>query len=432
MPQAISVKAFRAESRPISSYILSNTTLESIRQVTIHSQVNALVEAIPVEEGDRVEQGQLLARLNDEEIRNEYEQARIALEQSEISLRQARVRAQLSQANFDRSASLLEQKLISEQEFDQSALANQTDALAQEVSEQQTASNRARLEAAQLQLSHTRILSSIGGVVTQRLIDVGSRVSPNQAVFVVEDFNPLWARIFVPEKDLSKLRPGESAKLRLQAYPGREFSGVIRMVSPTVDVESGTVKVTLEVNRNLEVLRPGMFGTAYIATETHPNATVVPKRAVLRERDENKLFVIRGDGTVEKRTVVLGFSEESFAEVLSGLQAGEPVVTVGQEGLSDGYAVTVLGWENADAPAPSPPEAIVQARPASEERASAPGPRPAPGGFGGPNLERMLQNPEVRAAYQAELERDPEFMQDPAKRQAFFQRIRELRGRGRP
>lgn len=447
--QAVSVKAFRAEQRPISSYILSNTTLESIRKVTVYSRVNALVEELPVEEGDRVRRGEFLARLDEDEIRNEFEQARIAVEQSEIAVQQAQVRAQLSQANFERAKSLFDQTLISQQEFDQAALTNQTDSLALQVAQQQLAANRARLEAAELQLGYTRIVSSIDGVVTERLIEVGSRVSPNQALFTVEDFSPLWARIFVPEKDLPRLRLGKSARLRFQAFPEREFSGAIKMISPIVDAESGTVKVTLEVSRGLDLLRPGMFGTAYIATETRPNAVVIPKRAVLRERDENRVFVIGDDGAVEKRTVELGFSEESFVEIVSGLRPGEAVVTVGQEGLSDGYNVTVLAWENQDGETPAvPAENLVEGgRPNSGEsptpsvvgEQSGPGQGPAApvrrarrGAGGGPDLERLLQNPQIKAAYEAELEKDPDFMQNPEKRRAFFQKLRELRGRGRP
>ncbi len=443
MPEEVSVKAFRAEKRAVSSYILSNTTLEPIRRVTIASRLNALIRTIHVEEGDRVRQGQTLLELDDREIRNEYEQARIAVDQSEIALRQARVRAQLSQANFERSASLLEQKLISQQEFDQTDLVNQTDTLALEVAQQQTSANRARLEAAQLQLSYTRIDSSIDGVVTQRLVDVGTRVSPNDPVFVVEDFTPLWARIFVPEKDLPRIQLGKTARLRLQAYPERDFTGVVHMINPTVDAESGTVKVTLEVSRDLNLLRPGMFGTAYIAVETRPDAVVIPRHAVLRERDENKAFVIGPEGTVEKRTLELGFNEDNVVEVVSGVRAGEGVVTVGQEGLSDGYGVQVLAWENqetSDAPSevqagrgpPSPGQVSGQSAEAAD--ASARGPGPARRGFGGqgPDLERMLQNPAFKEAYEAELKKDPDFMQDPEKRRDFFQKIRQQRGRGRP
>ncbi len=449
-PESVSVKASRAARRPISAYILSNTTLESIRKVTVFAKVNALVREILVEEGDQVGRDQTLARLDDREIRNDFSQAQIALQQAELALQQAEVKSELSQANYERSKSLFEQRLISQQEFDQVALSNKTDALALQVAREQKDASQARLDAAQIQIDYTNITSSIAGVVTERLIEVGSRVQPGQAVFTVEDFDPLWAKIYVPERELPQLKEGQTAKLRFQAFPDRRFEGRILMINPTVDSQSGTVKVTLEVARRPGGLRPGMFGTAYIATETRPNAIVIPKRAVLRERDDNRVFVIQPDNTVQKRDVTLGFTEEDWVEAVDGLQDGEAVVTVGLEGLSDGYSVNVLEWEGeGSAPTVAAPEAIVSnpPRPRPETAPPASGrPEPSPGGDaerrgGGQNwrdrqgapspeqikafLTRMLSNPEVKSIYDERLKQDPDLATDPEKQRAF---LREMRG----
>ena len=448
--QAVSVRAFRAERRPISTYVLANTTLESIRKVTIYAKVNALVEEILVEEGAPVEVHQLLARLDDREIRNEFEQAEIALDQSRTALQQAEVREEISTANFNRSRSLFEQKLISQQDFDQAELNSRTDVLGLKVAGQQAAAAEARVEAAQIQLDNTEIRSSIRGTVTERLIEVGSRVNPNDAVFTVEDFEPLWARIYVPERELQQLRLGQVAELRLQAYPERKFQSRIKMINPTVDAESGTVKVTLEIRGGASLLRPGMFGSAFIATETHSDAIVIPKQAVLRERDENRVFVVGTEGAVEKRDVTLGFAEEDRVEVLAGVEENEPVVTVGQEGLSEGYQVAVLAWDN-QLPQPSLEEAAAPESDARREQAAAPrtrtgeaeGARPGQGrqmgrGAGRRDgrdfqafLQRALRNPQVKQAYEAKLSDDPNFMDNPSKRRAFLMEVREQLGRNR-
>lgn len=456
--EAVSVKAFRAEQRPISSFILSNTSLESIHKVTIVARVNALVQSIEVEEGDIVKQGQVVARLDDREIKNNYEQAKIAVDQAEFSLKQAEVRSQLSESNFKRSASLFEQKLISQQEFDQAALTNRTDALALDVSNQQLDAARARLEAAEIQLEYTEIHSSIEGVVTQRLIEVGQRVGANEAVFTVEDFDPLWARIYIPERELTKVSIGQQAKLKLQAIPETDFKAQIRMISPTVDAESGTVKVTLEVRRN-GMLRPGMFGTAYLATETHPDAVVIPKRAVIRERDENRVFVVQPDNTVVKKEVTLGFTDEELVEIVSGLDAGDMVVTVGLEGLNEGYPVNVMEIEHlgkdSEIVVAAPPALASNSKPSGSANAPAQGSNPpaarsgpAGGRRGGRGfdpermkafLPRLLENPEIKKLYEAKLAADPNFVDDNEKFQAFFNEIRPMmggfgggRGRRRP
>ena len=437
---AVSVKAFAAIRRPISDFITSNTTLEAIRQVTIAARVNALVEEIEVEEGDLVREGQVVARLDDREIKNEFEQAKIAVDQAQFSLQQAEVRSQLSESNYQRSASLLEQKLISEQEFDQAALSNRTDSLAVDVTKQQLEASTARLEAAQIQLDYTEIHSSIGGVVTERLIEVGQRVSPNEAAFTVAEFDPLWARIYIPERDLTKVSVGQLAKLQLQAIPETEFQARIRMISPTVDADSGTVKVTLEVKRR-GMLRPGMFGTAFLATETHADAVVIPKRSVVRERDENRVFVVQADGTVAKKEVTLGFTEDDLVEIVTGLEAGEEVVTVGLEGLNEGYPVNVMAREIVGQPSEivAAPAPVASARPTGEPRAGGGERRGgAGGGRGGFDPERMkaflprlLENPEIKKIYDAELAADPNFLDDTAKFQKFFQQIQPLMGGAR-
>ena len=436
---AVSVKAFEAIRRPISDFITSNTTLEAIRQVTIAARVNALVESIEVEEGDIVRAGQVVAVLADREISNEFEQAKIAVEQAQFSLQQAEVRSQLSEANFQRSASLLEQKLISRQEFDQAALSNRTDSLAEDVAKRQLEAATSRLAASQIQLDYTEIHSSISGVVTARSIEVGQRVSPNEAAFTVAEFDPLWARIYIPERELTKVSIGQQARLQLQALPERDFQARIRMISPTVDADSGTVKVTLEVNRQ-GILRPGMFGTAFLATETHADAVVIPKRAVVRERGENRVFVVQADSTVAKKDVTLGFMEEDLVEIVSGLEAGDTVVTVGLEGLNEGYPVNIMARELAGQPtevvaAPAP---VASTRPPGSagggegRRGGERGQRGGRGGFDAERirafLPRLLENPEIKKIYESKLAADPNFVQNTAKFQEFFNEIRPMMG----
>ena len=447
--QAIGVRAYQAMKEPISTYIVSNTTVESIRKVTVHARLTAIVEEILVEEGTPVRQGGVLLRLEDREVRNEYEQADIAVAQARLQVQQAQVKAELSEIDHARAQDLFDQKLISKQEFDQASLTNRTDRLATDTARQQHQAAEARLRAATIQMEYTEVVASIDGVVTERLIEVGDRVSGNQEVFSIEEFPPLWARIFIPEKDLPELRVGQRAEVRVETFPEEEFPARIKMVNPTIDATSGTVKVTLEMQQTNR-LRPGMFGTVYIATETRPDAVVIPKKAILRERDENRAFVIGPDGRVEKRDVVLGFSEEDRVEIVEGIRAGEAIVTVGYEGLADGYAVNVLSWEG-----PPPSEEVVAGPSPGQPRS---GPASAPDTArtsnipdragregrqargGGPEgrgdgqrqmnpemvdrmMGRMLNDPEIKKEYESRLADDPELATDFDKKRTFAQEM---------
>ena len=446
--RAISIRAYRAKREPISTYIVSNTTLEAIRKVTVYARLNAIIEEIMVEEGAVVREGDVLLRLEDREVQNEYEQASIAVDEAHLGLRQGEVQVQLSAADYERSEDLFEQRLISKQEFDQVSLTNRIDALGVETAQQRLKAAQARLRAAKIQLEYTEIPSPIDGVIKERLVEGGSRVNGNEQVFSVEEFPPLWARIFIPERDLPQLSVAQKAQVRVDTFPDQDFEAVIKMINPTVDASSGTVKVTLEMER-ADRLRPGMFGTVYITTETRPDAIVIPKKAVLRERDENRIFVITAENVVEKREVVLGFSEEDRVEVLEGIQEGEDVVTVGYEGLADGYAVNIISWEGA--PPPEMPSVSVASKPASsperdgradeispprgrdtparqQARRRSPGSR-GPGGRELPPemverfMDRLMENPEVKEEYEARLARDPELATDSEKKRAFTQEM---------
>ncbi|HSR51149.1 MAG TPA: efflux RND transporter periplasmic adaptor subunit [Acidobacteriota bacterium] len=425
--EEISVKAYRVDRQSIARYLLSNTTLEPIREVVVIARVGALVTDILVEEGDQVREGQLLARLDDREIRNEHEQANIAVGQAEIRARQAEVQAEQSQANLERSERLRSQKLISQQDYDQASLTARTDQLAYEVAQQEFEAAKARLQAAELQLEYTTIESSISGVITERMIDVGDRVSANQEVFRVEDFTPMWARVFIPERDLKRVRMGQRALIEIEAFPERSFNAAVKMINPRIDAESGTVKVTLEVADSGGLLRPGMFGVVKIPTETRQGVLVVPKKAIVREREENRIFVIQEDGTVSKRSVELGLTEEDRVEILSGVSEGDAVVTVGQESLNDGYPVKILAWETPQG------EQMVELPGISGNRAIA---APADGsggrrgggatgqGGGDERFQAFLERfPEIKTEYEKRLKDDPELANDAQKRRAF---VREM------
>lgn len=448
---AVSVRAHKVKRESISTHILSNTTLEAIRKVTIYAKLNAIVEQLSAEEGSNVQAGQRLLRLEDREIRNEYSQAQIALDQSKLAMRQAEVKSQQSVANYDRAQSLFDQKLISQQEFDQTMLTNQTDELAFEAGREQYKAAQARLEAAKIQLDYTEIHSSINGVVTERLIHVGDRVNVNQAVFSIEDFSVLWARIFIPEKDLSQIRLGQTARIQTEAIPDQYFNAVVKMINPVVDVASGTIKVTLEVRGRAVLLRPGMFGTVFIATETRPNTIVIPKKAILRERDDNRVFVIQSDRTVTKREILLGFSEENRVEILSGVEEGEVIVTVGYEGLNEGYLVSVAAWEDPadeiefyqaatalsekrDNSQKIPRDGSIHRSEGASRQAREDRPQNGSSDIGWERVQRMrdrlMDNPEVRQEYESRLQQDPALATDLEKQAAFFgEMMRKIRGR---
>jgi|GEM_PF-124573 len=318
---AAPVKVEDVKRGDISAYILKNTTLEAERWVDVRVRAAGQVMDILKEEGDPVRRGTVLARLDSDAAR--------------ISVAQRQVAYQDALQRFEREDALFQRNLGSKQAY--------------ENSKTQLESAKAQLEQAELSLSYTTITSPITGVMTLRNIEVGNMVSNNQVVASVAKFDPLLARIQVTEKDFGKITVGQIARITVEAAPNREFKGTVKMISPVVDPESGTVKVTVEIPRtNESLLRPGMFSSVYIITETRKNTLVVSKKALVLEGEGNQVFVFEtdeatGSGRAQRRKIEIGFTDSERLEILTGLSDGERVITVGQEGLRPGSAVRLVG-----------------------------------------------------------------------------------------
>jgi len=335
---AVPVEVATVERRVISSYIETNGTLEAENEVDIVARVTAPIVELFVEEGDAVRLGQPIARLDDTEFRAQLEIARVAVEET----RQI----------YERSETLFDQKLVSPEAYELAFSALE--------------GARAQFEANRILVGYTEIAAPLAGLIVTRYVDAAEQVQSGQALYRISDFDPLLCPIQVPERDLSRLRIGQQAWLRVESWPGERFPASVLRISPVVDAATGTIKVTL-VATSPERLRPGMFARVFLEAERKPNALVVPKAALSLESIGDTVYVADG-GAASRREVTLGFQEGDRIEVVTGVAEGEAVIVVGQDGLSDGTPVQVLG-------AMSPPSA-----PATVGGPPAAPPGPGPGG----------------------------------------------------
>jgi len=409
---AIPVQVDTVKIEPISSYILTNATLEAQRQVDVIARVSGIVQRFYVEEGDVVRKGQILVKLDDSELRLEMERARAQMENA--------------RSVYERSKEMFEKNLISKEQYDNARYQYET--------------ARAQYESAKLQLEYATIRAPVSGVITSRMVEIGDYVTANRVLYTMADYDTLLARIYVPEKDIVKIRPGQRARIQVEAYPDREFTGRVKMISPVVDPASGTVKVTVEIVRRNQPLLPGMFATVYIVTETHPRAMVIPKKALILESETDRVFVYE-NGVARLRDIKTGFTDGERLEVLEGLEPGELVITVGQEGLRDGSAVRIAGATELRVAAGETAKTGQPARKRPGEQAGRSGKMEnrSPGGTEGMSPEilariekRMLQNPDIRREFEKRAKEDPDFRNNPKKKMAFFREMRQKFGRQGP
>ena len=314
-PQAAPVEVVALARGPMEAVLRFSADLEAEQSVPVHSQSPQLrrVVQLLVEEGQRVGRGQLLAKLQDAEQRHGV----------------SRVEGQIAKAraDFARQQKLFEQKLISEQTF-----------------------TEARHELAQLEIEladvrqawqHTEVRAPIAGTVTVRRVKVGDPVTSDLPIFEIVDFDTLAALVFVPERELARVRAGQTARITSQAIPGVQFDGVVDRVAPVVDPKSGTVKVTVRVPYR-EGLRPGMFLDVELVTAVRQDALLLPKRALLLDHDQAWVYRLKADDTVERLLVQPVLEDAMNVEVAKGLAPGDRVVVAGQAGLKPGAKVRVV------------------------------------------------------------------------------------------
>jgi len=298
---------------PVSAYITSTANLVAENEVKVLAESDGRVAEVLVEEGRRIGKGQILAQL----VRDD----------AEIALKKAEVRLENARLNYERAQQEVAERLISQEQYDKAHLDNQ-------IAQQELAEAKWRLD-------KTTIRSPFGGRVTERYLKLGQHVHPGDPLFTVSDFDPLIAKIFLPEKDVLGLQEGREVRITLKANDQTRFRGRIRQISPVVDTATGTVKLTVEATAPPQEVRPGAFVAIDIVRETHPQAVLLPREAVIRELKDAYVFVATA-GIAEKRTVSLGLEEGARIEALSGVKPGEQVIVAGQGGLKQGSAIKVI------------------------------------------------------------------------------------------
>jgi len=341
---AIPVEVASASHQSVTANYSGTATLEAVGDAQVVAKTTGIVLKILVEEGMYVQKGQVLAMLDDDAARNKLAQATGTLKKT--------------QAAYDKSEKGVALKITPRADYDRDKYDLET--------------QKAVVDGAQLDLSYTRIVAPISGVVAKRSIKLGNLVQTNQNLFQIVDMDPLQAVLNVPERDLDTLKPGQSVQMRVDALTGKSFEGTIARIAPVVDAASGTFRATCEFRDSTRTLKPGMFGRIEVAYDQRHDALVVPRSAIVEEDGESSVFTVEsappkpaapaatkgkpGEAVAaeqakpalpsfvaKRRLVKTGYAEGDRVEIRDGLKDGERVITIGRNAVRDGTEVQVLG-----------------------------------------------------------------------------------------
>ena len=313
------VETARVVQGELTARYAATATLQAEHEAKLISEVAGTVMQLLVEEGDAVEKGQVLARID--------------AARSRLQLREAEADLQRRKNDVDRGEKLLSRHLIAANTQDQA--------------ESDYAVRRADVNLARVQVDKSEIRAPFAGVITRRWIKQGQLLASNDAVFDLANFKVLRAELRVPERDAVAIAAGQTVDFSVDALGNRPFQAKVARVAPVVDRDSGTVKVTVQIDNRDHSLRPGLFTRMDIAFLHVSNAVLMPKAALLGSRGAEVAYVIE-DGKALRMSIRTGHESGSRIQVLEGLAAGDEVVVTGQAGLSDGSLVEVLRNESDD------------------------------------------------------------------------------------
>jgi RND family efflux transporter MFP subunit len=361
-PAAVSVHAASVESRPIDRFLRVTGSLAADEQADVAAETAGRVVETPIERGTRVAAGSVLVRVSATEADASLREAEANAAQLEARLGlqpgqpfdptrvpevlTAKASLDWAEADFNRIKALLDQKVVSQAEYDQKATgvraAQQQYQTAHNTAQQSyraLQAARARVDLARKAAADTAVRAPFAGQVAERLVSTGDYVTRGMKVAQIVRIDPLRVELTIPEQYLSQVREGQPVRLTVDAYPGESFAAKVRFVSPSLKTDQRALTVEALAPNPDGRLKPGLFATALLQQPSPAPALLVPASAVETVAGTSRVYVIKGD-TLEERIVTLGERVDDRVEIATGVKADERVVANPAGKVSDGARVT--------------------------------------------------------------------------------------------
>lgn len=308
------VEVARVETDTVVEEASAVGTLLSNESIIVRPEIAGRIVEIHFQEGEPVEAGQPLFSLEDSVLRAE--------------LADTRARLELARRNFERAKELFERgagtargRDEAEAEFDRA---------------------RAAVRLAEARLEKTDIVAPFAGIAGLRQVSVGDYVSAGDDLMNLVDIEPIKVEFSIPERYLSALETGQTARITADAFPTRAFEGRVYAIDPQIDPAGRSIHIRARVPNEDRVLRPGLFVRVKLQLARRENALVVPEQAIVPRGQDRYVFKVE-NGKAVLTEVTIGQRRYGRVEIVEGLTAGDTVVTAGQLKIRDGAPVQPIG-----------------------------------------------------------------------------------------
>ncbi|MCC7178811.1 MAG: efflux RND transporter periplasmic adaptor subunit [Acidobacteria bacterium] len=336
----VDVTTIAVEDRDVPMAVQATGAFVADEVSDVAPESAGIVASTPVNVGDRVAAGDVVARLSTADATLRLEQARAGLLQAEAMAAQARERYNLARATAARYEALVATGDVSRTLQEQAATEAATTRQGVATAEAAIADARSRVALAQKALDDTTIRAPFDGFITERPAAVGEHVSTSSTVATVMKLDPIRLRLQVPELEASRLRVGQAVRATVEALDNQQFEGRVTAINPALDPATRATIVEATIANPRGAIRSGMFATAQVDLGTTERGLFVPGEAVVDDPNTNSFRVFTvSDTTARLRIVQPAARSNGQVRILSGISAGDQVVVSGLEELFDGAAV---------------------------------------------------------------------------------------------
>ncbi|MFC2155700.1 efflux RND transporter periplasmic adaptor subunit [Acidobacteriota bacterium] len=308
---AVPVQVISPTRGDISSFLLYSSNVDSEKMVDIYPLTSGIIEQINYYEGDSVKKGAVLAVLDDRE--------------ASINEKKAKINYEQLKAEFERQKEIFNQNLISKEDYEKLRFRMENAML--------------DWKQAQLMLSYTRIKSPISGAVTKRHIKTGNKITTAQLTFSVVNVKEKIVVVNIPGQERAHLYLKQ--KSIISAAP-LEIQGSVKRISPAIDPESGTFRVTVEISDPQNTLAVGQFVNVKIVKKVHKNVVLLTKDALIYDGGKIFVFIINEENKALKKSIKTGFEDGARVEVVEGVSDKDRVVTAGKSSLRNNTLVKII------------------------------------------------------------------------------------------
>lgn len=345
--QAAPVEVAPIDRGPIQLIGVFSGTLEPAAQVQVAAKVDGRIQSMDVDLSDPVQWNQVIAVLDSEEFVQSLRQAQAEMAVAAANLTAAQNALEIAEREMQRQSTLREQGIASDTQFDTvraDLLAAQSQV---KVAQAQVQRAGAAQSNAKTQLDHTKIRavwdseSKEPRYVSGRMVESGDTITANTPLISIVQLDPIKAVLYISERDYARLQPGQDVTLRVDAYPGQDFTATVTRISPVFESSSRQARVELAVPNPGRLLKPGMFVRASTVLDRVEDTLIVPETAIVQRGDKSAVFLVDAAGKTAKLVPVTTGITNSGRIQVSGDQLEGRVVTLGQQLLDDGSAIVI-------------------------------------------------------------------------------------------